>query len=113
MSTHIHASAVIDPRARLGSGVRVGPGVIIEEGCEIGDHCEIRAHAVICQGTVMGAQNQIGYGAVIGAEPQDYAYKGGPVAGRDRHGQPHPRVCDDPPRDEGGRGRRGWVTIIF
>lgn len=42
----------------------------------IGDHCEVRAHAVICRGTTMGAHNQIGYGAVIGAEPQDLGFKG-------------------------------------
>jgi UDP-N-acetylglucosamine acyltransferase len=32
---------------------------------------------VICKGSRLGARNQIGYGVVIGAEPQDYAYKGG------------------------------------
>jgi UDP-N-acetylglucosamine acyltransferase len=43
----------------------------------IGENCEVRAHAVVCAGTLMGPHNQIGYGAVIGAEPQDYGYKGG------------------------------------
>ena len=76
MSMHIHPTALIDPSAHLGLEVRVGPYAIIEEDCVIGDHCEVRAHAVICRGTVIGANNQIGYGAVIGAEPQDYAFKG-------------------------------------
>ena len=77
MSTHIHPTAIIDPTTKLGMEVRVGPYAIIDEGCVIGDHCEVRAHAVICKGTIIGPHNQIGYGAVIGAEPQDYGFKGG------------------------------------
>jgi UDP-N-acetylglucosamine acyltransferase len=77
MSTQIHPSAVVDPAVDLGAEVRIGPYAIIEAGCVIGDHCEVRAHAVICKGTLMGPHNQIGYGAIIGAEPQDYGYKGG------------------------------------
>jgi UDP-N-acetylglucosamine acyltransferase len=77
MSTEIHPSAIVDKGCDLGADVRVGPYAIIESGCVIGDFCEIRAHAVICKGTLMGPNNQIGYGAVIGAEPQDYGFKGG------------------------------------
>jgi UDP-N-acetylglucosamine acyltransferase len=76
MSTHIHSTALIDPSAQLGIEARVGPYAIIEENCVIGDRCEVRAHAVVCRGTIVGKDNQIGYGAVIGAEPQDYAFKG-------------------------------------
>lgn len=78
MSTQIHSTALVDNSACLGVGVRVGPYAIIEEDCVIGDGCEVRAHAVICGGSVLGPNNQIGYGAIIGAEPQDYGYKGGP-----------------------------------
>src|SRR5476649_787139 len=78
MNTQIHTTAIVDPATDLGNEVKVGPYAIIEAGCVIGDHCEVRAHAVICRGTLMGPHNQIGYGTVIGAEPQDYAYKGGP-----------------------------------
>jgi len=78
MSTTIHPTALIDPSARLGADVRVGPYAIIEENCVIGDRCDIRAHAVICRGTIMGDSNEIGYGVVIGGDPQDYAYKGAP-----------------------------------
>jgi len=77
MSTQIHPTALVDSSIDLGAEVRVGPYAIIEAGCVIGDYCEVRAHAVICKGTLMGPHNQIGYGAIIGAEPQDYGYKGG------------------------------------
>jgi UDP-N-acetylglucosamine acyltransferase len=76
MNRPIHPTAAIDPSVQLGHEVRVGPFAVIEEGCVIGDRCEIRAHAVICAGTILGADNQIGYGAVLGAEPQDFAFKG-------------------------------------
>jgi UDP-N-acetylglucosamine acyltransferase len=76
MNRLIHPTAIIDPTAKLGADVRVGPYAIIEAACVIGDHCEIRAHAVLCPGTVLGTHNQVGYGAVIGAEPQDYAFMG-------------------------------------
>jgi UDP-N-acetylglucosamine acyltransferase len=77
MSTEIHPSALVDSGCALGAEVRVGPYAIIEAGCVIGDYCEIRAHAVVLKGTLMGPHNQIGYGAILGAEPQDYGYKGG------------------------------------
>jgi UDP-N-acetylglucosamine acyltransferase len=77
VSTQIHPTAIVDPAADLGVEAHIGPYVVIEAGCVIGDYCEVRAHAVICKGTLMGPRNQIGYGAVIGAEPQDYGYKGG------------------------------------
>jgi UDP-N-acetylglucosamine acyltransferase len=77
MSTHIHPTAIVDSSINLGVEVQVGPYAIIETGCVIGDYCEVRAHAVVTKGTLMGPHNQIGYGAVIGAEPQDYGFKGG------------------------------------
>ncbi len=76
MNRMIHSTAIVDKSVQLGAEVEVGPYAIIEAGCVIGDHCEIRAHAVICGATIMGPHNQIGYGAVIGAEPQDYAFQG-------------------------------------
>src|ERR1700761_4212485 len=78
MSTQIHPTALIDSSTNLGVEVKVGPYAIVEEGCVIGDYTEVRAHAVICRGSLIGPHNQIGYGAVIGAEPQDFAYKGAP-----------------------------------
>ncbi len=78
MGTQIHPTAIVDAKVDLGVEVKIGPYAIIEAGCVIGDYTEVRAHAVICRGTLMGPRNQIGYGAVLGAEPQDLAYKGAP-----------------------------------
>jgi UDP-N-acetylglucosamine acyltransferase len=71
----IHPTAIIDPEARLGSQVAVGPHAVIEGPAQIGDGCEIQAHAVITGRVIMGDKNVIGYGAVIGGEPQDFAFR--------------------------------------
>jgi len=77
MSTQIHPTAMVDSAVDLGAEVQIGPYAIVEAGCVIGDYCEIRAHAVICKGTLMGPRNDIGYGAIVGGDPQDYGFKGG------------------------------------
>jgi len=33
----IHSTAIVSPKAELGSRVEVGPFAIIGEGCEVGD----------------------------------------------------------------------------
>jgi UDP-N-acetylglucosamine acyltransferase len=71
----IHPAAFISETAIIGKNVTVGPGAVIEAGCEVGDGCEIRAHAVITGGAQLGERNQVGYGAIIGAEPQDLAFR--------------------------------------
>lgn len=75
--TTIHPTAIVDPAAQLGKGVEVGPGVIIEAGAEIGAGCRIQARAVISGHVRMGVGNTVGYGAVIGGDPQDFDFKPG------------------------------------
>ncbi|QSR88196.1 acyl-ACP--UDP-N-acetylglucosamine O-acyltransferase [Methylacidiphilum caldifontis] len=72
----IHPTAIVSAKAEIGKNVSIGPWVTVEEGCIIGDESEIRAHAVIMTGSTIGHRNQIGYGAIIGAEPQDVSFKG-------------------------------------
>jgi UDP-N-acetylglucosamine acyltransferase len=71
----IHPTAIIDPEAKLGSRVAVGPHAVIEGPVQIGDGCEIQAHAVLTGSVILGNRNVIGYGAVIGGEPQDFAFR--------------------------------------
>jgi len=72
----IDPSAKIAPEAELAPDVEVGPGVIIEGPSRIGPGCRIQAHAYIGPYTTMGENNLIGFGAIIGHEPQDYAFTG-------------------------------------
>ncbi len=76
--SQIHSSALISPKAEIAPNVHIGMGCIVEEGCRIGEGTEIRPHAIITGGTQIGSHNQIGYGAIIGAEPQDLAFKNVP-----------------------------------
>lgn len=71
----IHPCAIIDPNAELAEDVEVGPSAIIEAGAKIGPRSRILAHAVIKGCARIGADNEIGYGAVIGADPQDLGFK--------------------------------------
>lgn len=67
-------NAFIHPQAKIGTGCTIGPGAVIGEHVELGDGCEVQAHAILTGYTVIGPGNRIGYGAVIGAEPQDHAF---------------------------------------
>jgi len=80
MGTKIAQTAVVDPRAKLGSNVRIGHFCVIGPDVIIGDDCNIEAHAVITGHTTLGAENHIFPGVVIGADPQDTSYKGAPTA---------------------------------
>lgn len=71
----IHPTAVIHPDAVLGTNVIIGPYAVIEGAAKIGDGCEIQAHAVIGADVEMGRDNLIGYSAVIGGDPQDFAFQ--------------------------------------
>jgi UDP-N-acetylglucosamine acyltransferase len=67
---NIHPTAIVDPAAQLGVGVTIGPYCVIEANVEIGDRCQLAAHVCIHQDTVIGAENQIFVGAVLGGWPQ-------------------------------------------
>ena len=70
-----HPTAVIHPDAILADDIEIGPYAVIEGAARIGACCVIQAHAVIGAHVVMGERNEIGYGAIIGGDPQDFAFK--------------------------------------
>ncbi len=73
----IHPTAMVDPGARLGDDVEIGPFSCIGGEVEIGARTVVRSHVVI-EGVVrLGADNQIGHGALIGGLPQDLGFKPG------------------------------------
>ncbi|MGB5134531.1 MAG: acyl-ACP--UDP-N-acetylglucosamine O-acyltransferase [Prochlorococcaceae cyanobacterium] len=79
MSTSIHPTAVVDPRAELASGVEVGPYAVIGAQVHIGPECRIGPHVVLEGRVSMGRGNRIFPGACIGLEPQDLKYTGDPT----------------------------------
>ena len=56
----VHASAVVDPAARVDATAEIGPLAVIGAGAEIGPRCRIGPGAVIGEGVVLGADCRIG-----------------------------------------------------
>jgi UDP-N-acetylglucosamine acyltransferase len=71
---NIHSTAIIDEGAQLGPGVKVGPCAVIESDTSIGARSEIRAHASVKRFSVIGEDNVVYEGAVVGGEPQDLGF---------------------------------------
>ena len=75
----IHATAFIDEKAKVGPNVFIGPGAVIIGDTEVGEGSYIHNHATIgsneCK-TVLGSQNTVFPGAVVGGVPQDLKYDG-------------------------------------
>jgi UDP-3-O-[3-hydroxymyristoyl] glucosamine N-acyltransferase len=87
----VHASAVIDPDARIGAEVAIGPfayvargaviedgvvlypGVHVEEGARVGAGSVLYNHVVIRHGCVVGARCIVHPGAVIGSDGFGFA----------------------------------------
>jgi UDP-N-acetylglucosamine acyltransferase len=72
----IHATAIIDPSARLAEDVEVGPFAVIGAEVEIGRGSRIGPHAVIRGPTTIGEDNRIYQFASVGEDPQDKKYQG-------------------------------------
>ena len=76
MASEISPRAEIDPRAKIGNNCKIFPFVYIEGDVVIGDNCIIFPFVSILNGTRMGARNKVHQGAVIGALPQDFEFRG-------------------------------------
>ncbi len=74
--SEISPKAEIDPRAKIGKDCKIFPFVYIEGDVEIGDGCIIFPFVSILNGTRMGKKNKVHQGAVIGALPQDFEFRG-------------------------------------
>ena len=68
--------AYVDPSAKLGKNVTVHPFAYIDKNVEIGDNNEIMPYASLMSGTRMGSGNIVYQGAIVGAVPQDFNFKG-------------------------------------
>lgn len=75
----IHPTAIIDPKAELGSNVQVGAYSVIGPNVRIGDDTRIGSHVVIQGPTTIGSSNQIFHFCSLGEAPQDKKYKGEPT----------------------------------
>jgi UDP-N-acetylglucosamine acyltransferase len=103
----IHPSSVIGAEVELGPRVEVGPFCVLDGKIRIGAGTRLISHVSAFGDTAIGEANVLHPNVVIGGEPQDLAYTGGPRA---------VRIGDRNVFREGvtvNRGsERGEVTII-
>lgn len=68
--------AYVSEKAKLGKNVTVHPFAHIDANVEIGDDCEIFPYASIVSGCRIGNDVKVYQGAIVGADPQDFRWKG-------------------------------------
>ena len=66
----IHPSALVDPKAQLGTDVTVGPFAVIEADVGVGDGSEVGAHAVLHGGCRLGRRVRVAPHTVLAGAPQ-------------------------------------------
>lgn len=73
---NISDKAYVDPKAKIGNNVTIYPFAYIEGDVVIGDDCVIYPYVSILNGTRLGKGNKVYQNTVLGAEPQDFNFKG-------------------------------------
>ena len=74
----IHATAIVDPRARIADSAEVGPYSIVGAEVEIGARTRIVAHVVLEGPLRIGEDNVFFPYSTVGVAPQDLKYHGEP-----------------------------------
>lgn len=72
----VHATAVVDPAARLGRGVSIGPFCLVESGAILGDDVVLEARVTVHDGVRIGARTVVKAGAVLGGDGFGFAPAG-------------------------------------
>ena len=76
-TTFIHPLAVVEPGARLGTGVKVGPFCHVSADTALGDNVELISHVAVMGATTIGEGTKVYPQAVLGGPPQNNKHKGG------------------------------------
>ncbi len=72
----VHASAIVDPAARVAESAEIGPFCIVGSGVEIGERTRLMAHVYVEGPTRIGEDNLFYPYSTVGVAPQDLKYKG-------------------------------------
>jgi UDP-N-acetylglucosamine acyltransferase len=70
----IHPTALVSPDAEIADDASIGPFTVIEGPVKIGGGVKIGGHAWISGRTVIGEACEIGWGSILGADPQDLSF---------------------------------------
>lgn len=74
--SEISPRAEVSPKAKIGNNCKIYPFSYIEDDVVIGDDCIVYPFTSILNGTRMGKGNKVFQGAVLGALPQDFSFRG-------------------------------------
>ncbi len=76
MAANIHATAIIDPNAKIGNNVNIGPYCVVGSDVEIADNVELKAHVFVDGITHIGEGTVVYPFASLGSAPQDLKFSG-------------------------------------
>lgn len=76
MTTTIHPTAVVDPKATLGENVTIGPFCTVGPKAVLGNNVQLVSHVVVAGDTHIGAGTIVYPFATLGLAPQDLKFKG-------------------------------------
>jgi UDP-N-acetylglucosamine acyltransferase len=79
MSSQVHPTAVVDPKAQIGEDVSIGPFCVIGPDVTLGARTKLMSHVVIDGVTTLGEDNVVYPFATLGGPPQHTAHKGEPT----------------------------------
>jgi UDP-N-acetylglucosamine acyltransferase len=78
MASSIHATAIVDPAAKIGDNVSIGPYCVIGAHVKLADGVQLHSHVVIDGRTSIGKNTVVYPFASLGSRPQDLKFKGEP-----------------------------------
>jgi UDP-N-acetylglucosamine acyltransferase len=71
----VHPTALVDPKATLGTGVRIGAFAVIGPEVKLGAGVEIGHHCVLEGRIEIGERASVGHGSLLGGRPQDLKFR--------------------------------------
>lgn len=77
--SEIHPLAHVDPKAEIGANVRIAPFCHVGAGVKLGDGCVLHPHVTLMGTSEFGRENVFFPQCVLGVDPQDVKYRGGPT----------------------------------
>jgi UDP-N-acetylglucosamine acyltransferase len=79
MGVVIDNSAHVSVKAKLGENVRIGPHCFVGPHVTLGDDCWLQSMVRVDGWASLGRGCRLYHGAVLGSDPQDLKFKGGPT----------------------------------